>query len=95
MSYLNDWHDYVRVLAFFMCVYCLCMLLKARRREGGNWNTKTNDYWYAMVMWVLAGHAIAAQGVILDRPFTPAFVFLTAAILTTAKGLHKRGEWGA
>lgn len=95
MGYLNEWHDYVRLVAFFMCLYCLIMLLVTRQREGDGWNTKTHDYWYAMVMWVLAGHVIAAQGVILDRPFSPAVVFLTAAALTTGKGLHKRGEWGA
>lgn len=95
MGYLNDWHDYGRVLIFLMCLYSLYMLMRTRAREGGEWNTKTNDYWFAMLMWVLSGHVFAVQGLIFDRPFTPAFVFLAAAVLATAKGLHKRGAWGA
>lgn len=94
MGYLNDWHDSIRVIIFVMSLYSLYKLVQARRLSGGEWNTKTNDYWFAMLMWVLAGHALTVQGVLLDRPFTPAFVFLTAAILTTAKGLHRKGSWG-
>lgn len=95
MDYLNDWHDYGRVLIFLMCLYCLYLLMRIRFREGGDWNEKTNDYWFAMVMWVLSGHIAAAQGIIFDRSFTPGFAFLVAAVLVTAKGLSKRGAWGA
>ena len=94
MGYLNDWHDYLRVVVFFVSLYSLYKLIRIRRREGVAWNTKTNDYWFAMLMWVLAGHALTLQGFLLDRPFTPAFAFLSAAVLTTAKGLHQKGAWG-
>lgn len=95
MNAPNDWHDLVRVLAFFISVYCVVILLLRWKRDSKDWNVKTRDYWYALFMWSLAGCVFTVQGVALDRPFTPGFVFLTAAVLVTGKGLHRKGEWGS
>lgn len=94
MDGVNDWHDFVRVLAFFISVFCLVKLGIRYQQAGRNWNVKTKDYWFALVMWSLAGCVFTVQGVVLDRPFTPGFVFLTAAILVTGKGLARKGSWG-
>lgn len=90
----NDWHDFVRVVAFFVSLYAFVVLLSRYFRDGNDWNSKTMDYWYALTMWSLAGCVFTVQGVALDRPFTPGFVFLTAAILVTGKGLNQKGDWG-
>ena|SRR5690349_18388763 len=94
MHYMDDWHDYVRVVALLVCLYSLVTLFSRRRKNGADWNVKTNDYWFALLMWTLAGCVFAIQGIYLDRPFTPGFVFLTAASLVTGKGLNHKGDWG-
>lgn len=94
MSYLNDWHDYLRVVVFFVSVYGFFALLFRFKNRSEGWNTKTRDYWFALLMWCLAGCVLMIQGVVLDRPFTPGSVFTMAAVFVTAKGLHKRGSWG-
>lgn len=94
MWYLDDWHDYVRTLNVLLTLYCLVRLVKAYRIESEGWNTKTRDYWFAFVMWCAAAVVLNSQAIVLDRSFTPAFVFLTAAVLVSAKGLHKFGTWG-
>lgn len=95
MNFLDEWHDYVRAFAFFVSLYCLVFLvLRYFQTDGKNWNVKTKDYWFALVMWTLSGCVFTIQGITLDRPFTPGFVFLTAAILVTGKGIRRKGEWG-
>lgn len=94
MWYLDDWHDYVRVFTLFLTIYCLVRLTKAYRLESPAWNVKTRDYWFSFVMWCLAAATMNVQAILLDRPFTPGFVLLTAAISVSSKGLHKFGSWG-
>lgn len=94
MDYINDWHDVVRVVAFLVNIYTLWMLGQRYWSGAKEWNSKTIDLWYALTMWTLTGAVFAAQGVILDRPFTPGFVFLTAATLVGGKGIHSKGQWG-
>lgn len=90
-----QWYDIVRILAFFVSLYCLVTLLVRYRQGNVTWNTKTKDYWFALMMWSLSGCVFTVQGLVLDRPFTPGFVFLTAAILVTGKGLSRKGIWGS
>ena len=95
MQGINEWHDIVRVVAFFVSLFCLVRLVIRYRKSHGEWNVKTNDYWFAMLMWSLAGCVFTVQGIVLDRPFTPGFVFMTAAILVSGKGLSRKGSWGS
>ena len=95
MQGINEWHDVVRVVAFFVSLFCLVKLVIRYRKDHREWNVKTNDYWFAMVMWSLAGCVFTVQGIALDRPFTPGFVFMTAAILVSGKGLSRKGVWGS
>ena len=95
MNGINEWHDFVRVLVFFISLYSLVKLVIRYRKSHHEWNVKTNDYWFALLMWSLAGCVFTLQGIALDRPFTPGFVFMTAAILVTGKGLFRKGSWGS
>lgn len=95
MYVLDEWHDFLRVVIFFISLYCIITLFRRWRRDHKDWNTKTTDYWYALLMWSLAGCVLSAQGVTLDRPLTPGTVFLAAAIVVTGKGLHQKGDWGS
>ena len=94
MWYLDDWHDCVRVLTLSVAIYCLVKLTIAYKKESHTWNLKTRDYWFSFVMWCLAAATMNVQAILLDRPFSPAFVLLTAAIAVSGKGLHKFGSWG-
>ena len=95
MHGINDWHDVVRVVAFFVSLFSLAKLIIRYQQSRNEWNVKTKDYWFALLMWSLAGCVFTVQGITLDYPFTPGFVFLTAAILVTGKGLHQKGTWGS
>lgn len=94
MGYFDQWHDWVRLCVFVISVVCLIKLSMRYHINGKDWNTKTLDYWYALVMWCAAGVVLTAQGVYLNRPFTPGTVFVTAAALVTLRGLARKGEWG-
>jgi hypothetical protein len=91
----DDWLDVFRIFLFFVSTYSV-LLLAIRYRNGGNeWNIKTKDYWFSALMWSLSGCVFTMQGIALDRPLTPATVFMTAAILTTGKAVHRKGDWGS
>lgn len=94
MQYLNEWHDYLRVGLFFLSLWCCVTLIKRYRHNRDRWNVKTLDYWYALLMWTLVGMTFSVQGVYFDRDVTPALVAVTAAVLTTGKGLKRKGSWG-
>lgn len=94
MIQLDQWHDYLRLAMFLVNAGCLLLLIRRYMQQSNHWNVKTRDYWYALFMWCLAGCVLTAQGVVLDRPFTPAVVFVTAASLASLKGLLTKGAWG-
>lgn len=94
MSYLNDWHDYARVLGTAMNLFVVVVLVIRYKQHHKSWNEKTVDLWYSLLMWGLAGIVFCVQGIVLDRPFTPGFVFLMAATLVAGKGVHAKGRWG-
>lgn len=94
MYYFDDWHDFVRAIAFVINAYSLYLSVIRYRAGIAGWTSKTIDLWYALTMWILAGAVFSVQGIILDRPFTPGFVFLTAASLVSGKGLRSKGPWG-
>lgn len=92
----SSWTNWVRLFCFFVSAYSFVFLLVRYRAGGGReWNVKTKDYWFALVMWSLSGCVFTIQGIVLNRPLTPGFVFLIAAILVTGKGLSRKGDWGA
>lgn len=91
---LDDWYDSVRVAVGVICLITLFVLFKRYRRDGENWNKKTHDLWFSVVMWTFAGLVMTIQGIYLDYIFGPALVFLTAAALTGAKGIFAKGSWG-
>lgn len=96
MPTFDNWHDYIRLLAFVVSLYSLVMLVVRYRKNGGqDWNVKTKDYWFALVMWSSAGCVLSIQGIALNRPLTPGLVLMTAAILVTGKGVFKKGPWGS
>lgn len=94
MHLINDWADFLRIFLIVLGLYSVGKLVWRYRQSSNEWNQKTLDYWYSLLMWSAAGVIIAGQGVVLDRPFTPATVLLAAATLVTAKGIHTKGSWG-
>ena len=92
---LDDWHDFLRLILIGLSIYCVFVLVARYRSSGKNeWNTKTRDHWFSALMWSIAGGVYFTQGIFLDRPFTVAYVFMTAAVLTSGKALARRGQWG-
>lgn len=91
----DDFLDWFRILLFGLSVFSAVTLVLRYRRGGANWNVKTKDYWYSALMWSLAGCVFTVQGIALNRPLTPATVFMTAAILVTAKAVVRKGDWGS
>lgn len=91
---LDEWHDWLRLVLIGLSIYCIVVLIARYRLGRNDWNTKTKDHWYSSLMWSIAGVSYFAQGILLDRPFTVAFVFMIAAVLTFGKALHRKGPWG-
>lgn len=95
MDYLNDWHDYLRAGLLLILIYSLVVLIDRFARLRALWNDKTKDYWYAMLMWCIAGVVLLIQGMVLDRGVTPGLILLTASTLVTGRGVHRKGDWGS
>lgn len=94
MFMIDDWHDLVRLVSIVVNLFALYLLFVGYLHHKKQWNEKTIDLWYSLMMWSLAGVVFACQGIFLDRDFTPGFVFLTAATLVGGKGVFARGSWG-
>lgn len=94
MVIIDSFTDVARVITFCVSLYCVGLLIHRYRTRHMLWNKKTLDYWYALFMWSVSGCVFTVQGIVLDRPLTPATVCLIAAVLVTGKGLHQSGPWG-
>lgn len=94
MWIFDDWLDLIRVAAFVVGIYCTVLLLIRFKRHGKTYNSKTKDIWFSMVMFSIAGVVAMVQGLVLDRPFTPAFVCIVAAIFAGGKAVRQKGPWG-
>lgn len=95
MSLFDDWHDFLRLFNAIVCAIALFLLWKRFLQSKNSWNTKTRDYWYAVVMWCVAGFAIAIEGVVRDSSMGARPVILFVAGVVTLKGLLKKGSWGS
>ena len=91
---IDDLLDVFRAILFFISAYSVLVLIARYRKEKNDWNQKTVDIWYGFLMWSLSGCVFTIQAIALDRPLTPATVFITAAILVTGKAVHQKGVWG-
>ena len=94
MNFINDWVDLGRVAMIVLSLWCCYTLIQKYRKNNEQWTTKTKDYWFALLMWAIAGAVTMTQGILLDRPLTPATVVIVAAVLVTGKGLNQKGAWG-
>jgi hypothetical protein len=91
MTDANEWHDYARGVLVIINLVTLGLMIKRYIERHKGWNSKTRDLWYALFMWTLGGAVLLVQGVYLNTPFGPGFVFLTAATITGLKGTMVRG----
>ena len=73
-----------------VCLYILWELLRIFRSDHHSWNRVAAEYWYVLTMWTLAGFMTMIQGIALDRPLTPALVFISAAALVGVKAAHSK-----
>lgn len=89
-----DWIDIWRLALLVVCVGCIGLLAVRMKTNGRNWNPKTRDYWFALLMWCIAGVVLAVEGIIRDSIFSIRLVFVTAAALVTLNGLRRKGSWG-
>lgn len=89
-----EWHDVWRLLVLLISLRCLFLLGLRFAKHSSKWNTKTRDYWFAMVMWCVAGVAIPIEGILRDSPIGGRLVFLTMASVVTLKALVSSGAWG-
>lgn len=91
---LDDWHDLIRVALGLVSLGCIFLLGTRFRQNSWKWNTKTRDYWFALVMWSIAAVVLAIEGVLRDSDFGARLVFCTIAASVTLKGLASRSSWG-
>lgn len=93
--WVNDWHDLVRVTVICMAVVCLVVLGRRFGKQGADYNTKTRDLWFVIVLWSLTAVVLAFEGMIEDRPLEPRLIFYTLATSITLKALLNKSDWGA
>ena len=91
---LDEWHDYLRFILLLACCVSFVMLVHKYLGHRKYWNMKTKDYWYALLMWSIAGISYGTEGIVRDRPLGPTLVFVFAAAVVSVKGVLKKGAWG-
>lgn len=94
MWIVDDWHDIIRVVDLSMSLICLTILMRRFGQNSDAYNTKTRDYWFAMVLWCVTSVALAIEGMLEDRPLEPRLMFYVLATAVTLKGLLNRSPWG-
>ena len=94
MHFVNDPIDFFRLALIVLSMWCSFTLIRRYRKHEKEWNVKTKDYWYSLLMWTVVGFSLPLQGILLDRPLTPVLVITAAAVVVTSKGLLNRGAWG-
>lgn len=92
---VRDFGDVLRLIIFTICMWCLILLALRLVHKRHKWNVKTKNYWFAMVMWCLAGCTIAIEGIYKGTEVGPRTIMVTLASVTSLIGLHQRGGWGA
>lgn len=90
----HSWYDVWRDFNLVFGLSCVYMLLRRFRLSRGDWNEKTRDLWFGLFMWSIASVVLSVDGVHRNLGLSYSLPFITAAILTTHKGLYKRGTWG-
>jgi hypothetical protein len=91
---VDDWHDYLRMLNLLVSATCIYLLSHRFAKKSNSWNSKTRDYWFALVMWSVAGAALSIEGIIRDSPSGARLVFILSAAIATLVGLLRKGSWG-
>ena len=89
-----DWHDWCRVLNLSLSAVCVYILGRRFGKKGADWNAKTRDYWFALVMWSVAGVAMSLEGILRNSVPGTRLLFICLASLVTLRGLLRRGTWG-
>lgn len=92
---VDEWHDWLRLANLIVSFACVCVLGHRFSKRGNSWNVKTKDYWFALVMWCVAGSALAIEGIYRDSPPGARLAFLFIASAVTLKGLLRGGAWGS
>lgn len=92
---VDEWHDWLRLANLVISFSCVYILGQRFSKSGADWNVKTKDYWFALVMWSVAGSALAIEGIFRDSSPGARLVFLFIASAVTLKGLLRRGSWGS
>lgn len=92
---IDDWHDLLRIATIALCLVTLIFLGKAWQKPRNTaWTNKTQDLWLGMVLWTVAGIALAVEGLLENRDLEPRPLFYFAASLVTFRGVHKKEGWG-
>ncbi len=94
-SYFDQWYDWWRLCAGFVCLFDLFILGRRFHMNRHHWNEKTRDYWYALTVWSFAGLVGSIQGITTHLGLTPSIVLITAGALSVTKALHLTGPWGS
>jgi hypothetical protein len=84
----------LRCILLTVCLVSVVILANRYRVNRDNWSSKTRDYWYAQLMWCVAGVAIPLEGILRQTPFRYSFTLLLAASIVNLIGLRKKGPWG-
>lgn len=91
---LGDWYDWWRALNMAVCMACVIVLGRRFVKNHHDWNTKTRDLWFALVLWSVAGISLSLEAILQDLSFTPRVEFLFVASVVTLKGVARKDAWG-
>ena len=91
---IDDWYDVARAINLIILGFCLFYLAKTFLASSQNWNRKTQEYWYAMNMWCLAGLVSSLEAIILDLQLSSRIILTLVAAFATLRAITRKDRWG-
>lgn len=90
MSFLTFW----RLLLLVLCLVSFFLLIKRFKIGHKSWDTKTLDYWFALLLWTFAAILSTVESLIRHLPGRYSIVVTTTAAMVTLTGALRPGIFG-
>lgn len=89
MSYLNDWHDWVRLIILSLSLLSFVSLLRIRFQIKENHTVAVRDEGIILTAWSVTAAALSVEGILVDSPAGYRLAFLLLSIALTLRETHR------
>lgn len=90
----DDSHDPIRLIVLVSCLLAIGGLMYRRfNPPDDDWNAKTKDYWFSLLLFALAAAASTVENLISNQDYTVRLSLAFVASAVCIGGLIRHGRW--